>query len=347
MNLTLKNIKSNRSTDAALTQTSWLGNGSENSSDNLTIFFEQKQLSSKEQSIHERALRKAAQFKKAHAELLQAVMDVDAARLFEKFLLNSTFAYCTRILKLSEDVTCTLTRLARISVAVPELKMAIDSQSLSISNARHIASIVTPENKTEWIEKAKNLPQRQLQQAVASAFPQQAAVQEKTKFVSAERIKLEMGLDSKMMDNFRRAQDLVSRKQRSAATLEATLEELLRVYLEKFDPLLKAERAEKRTKKNLKLSVSIRGAEQKSLVEDQSILVRRALKRTSIPASIQHAVNRRDANQCQAQLPDGTRCGSKRWLDYHHRVPVQVGGKNTLENLTTLCSFHHQALHKK
>lgn len=220
-------------------------------------------LNAQEKTIHERALEKARVLKKAHAELLAAVIEVDISRLYVKFQLNSTFSYCTKILGLSEDVTCTLTRLARVSSVVPELKMAIDEGGLNISNARHIAAILTPENKSEWLEKAKILPQKKLQYEVAKSFPQQA-VQERAKFIAADRIKLEMGLNAKMMEDFRRAQDLVSQKLKGAASLEVTMEELLQFFLERNDPLVKAKRAlNKPSPVKAKVSVAIRGAEQK------------------------------------------------------------------------------------
>ncbi|MBI2605974.1 MAG: HNH endonuclease [Deltaproteobacteria bacterium] len=39
------------------------------------------------------------------------------------------------------------------------------------------------------------------------------------------------------------------------------------------------------------------------------------------------------------------RCEQKRWLQVHHIKPVSLGGGNTLENLTTLCSGHHRMRH--
>ena len=39
--------------------------------------------------------------------------------------------------------------------------------------------------------------------------------------------------------------------------------------------------------------------------------------------------------------PDGTR-----FVDVHHLRPRSEGGKNTLENLITLCTAHHRATHR-
>lgn len=286
-----------------------------------------------ERKIHELALTRAATFKKAHAELLETVMAVDQTQLYQKFLLTSTFAYCQTILRLSEDVTCTLTKLARASQKVPELKVAIDEGSISISNARQIATVVTQENKFEWLEKAKALSQKKLQHEIAKTFPSEAIL-EKVKYVSERRMKLEMGLSEEVMTLFKRAQDLISQKTRKAASLEETLHAILADYIEREDPIEKAKRAEQR---KLKSPVARRGATQKITLKPH---------RTPIPADVRHQVNLRDSHRCQARLPNGNICGSQRWLDHHHIHPVAEGGANTLENLLTLCAHHHHQYHK-
>lgn len=310
------------------------------------------QLTQEEIALHEKALEKSLNFKRTYGELLEIIMKIDKSRLFEKFLLTSTFSYCTQVLKLSEDITCTLTKIARVSQKVPELKAAIDEGLISISNAKRIAPIVTAENKREWIEKARVLPQRNLEKEVAKTFPKEA-VQEIVKFVSEERIKLEIGLGEETLKLLRLAQDLISQKSRYAATLEATLSVVIKEFVEKHDPVEQAKRVTKRDqakvkhdlneneqdkiklKQNCKLSVSRRGAGSHVAIH----------KRIAIPAEILHQVNLRDKRQCQAQLPNGTICGSKRWLDYHHKIPVKMGGLNAIENLTTLCSQLHRLFH--
>jgi len=58
-------------------------------------------LNSTEQALYEKALRRAKNFKNAHSDLLETIMEVDETRLYEKFSLTSTFKYCTDILNLS------------------------------------------------------------------------------------------------------------------------------------------------------------------------------------------------------------------------------------------------------
>ena len=65
-----------------------------------------------------------------------------------------------------------------------------------------------------------------------------------------------------------------------------------------------------------------------------------------LTASIRHEVNQRDQGKCQAMMPNGRRCHSTFWVHHHHVQPKSLGGANTLENLTTLCSSHHRMIHQ-
>ncbi|MBT4761274.1 MAG: HNH endonuclease [Bdellovibrionaceae bacterium] len=67
--------------------------------------------------------------------------------------------------------------------------------------------------------------------------------------------------------------------------------------------------------------------------------------RTAIPARIRNQVYLRDQGCCQFLDSNGEKCKERRWLDYHHKVPVSQGGQHTLENLSLLCRGHHRSLH--
>jgi 5-methylcytosine-specific restriction endonuclease McrA len=68
-------------------------------------------------------------------------------------------------------------------------------------------------------------------------------------------------------------------------------------------------------------------------------------KRKSLPAQIKHQVYLSNNGQCSSTDEDGKRCAARRFLDIHHIQPVSQGGSDELENLTLLCSGHHQAIH--
>ncbi|MFO0722995.1 MAG: HNH endonuclease signature motif containing protein [Myxococcota bacterium] len=62
--------------------------------------------------------------------------------------------------------------------------------------------------------------------------------------------------------------------------------------------------------------------------------------RTVTPA-LRKAVRTRDGGRCV--VPG---CTHLRFVDIHHLVPTSLGGPNTLANLVSLCTAHHQRLHE-
>src|SRR5262249_527268 len=69
-------------------------------------------------------------------------------------------------------------------------------------------------------------------------------------------------------------------------------------------------------------------------------------ERTPLTAAQKHAVFKRDQGRCTHVDASGRRCNQDRWLHTHHIVHVSQGGNNEPENLTTLCSFHHDLVHQ-
>ncbi len=123
----------------------------------------------------------------------------------------------------------------------------------------------------------------------------------------------------------RRVCDLEAQKGREpgfAEAIEAGFDE----YLKHHDPVKKAERAQNRSKKE---------PSKKPL----------CALRVRLTAEQKHAVFLRDGGRC-THHDNGVRCTSERWIDVHHIILVSQGGSNDPENLTTLCSFHHDLIHQ-
>ncbi|MGE3759068.1 MAG: HNH endonuclease, partial [Pseudobdellovibrionaceae bacterium] len=127
-------------------------------------------------------------------------------------------------------------------------------------------------------------------------------------------------------------QDLLSQETKRPASLEDALDEMANLYLEKKDPVRKAERAQKR-----------KSAGRQKVVTGRSHS--KSPQRKKLSAETKHALNLRDGRQCTEMGPSGQRCENRRWLDYHHIIPISAGGADELENLVTLCRGHHEARH--
>jgi hypothetical protein len=63
--------------------------------------------------------------------------------------------------------------------------------------------------------------------------------------------------------------------------------------------------------------------------------------RQDIPPALPRAVLRRDERRCRV-----AGCRNATFLDLHHIRPRSEGGSHSADNLVTLCSAHHRALHR-
>ena len=284
--------------------------------------------------LHEKALQIAENYVRAESELIEILQCLDERKAFRELGYPSLYAYGTQALKLSESVTYNLITVARKSREIPKLQDKIRSREISLSNARKIAPVLTRQNQDLWLEAAANLPKRALEKKLAEENPK-LAIAERVTPVSKNRLELKIGITEELHQALLQAQALLCSQSKKSATLEETLEAMTEFYLQKKDPVLKAERAEALIQKS--------GASQ---TEKPKRIPHMVLpNQRYLPAQIRHGVHLRDQGQCTRVDREGNRCSSRRWLDIHHVIPVWRGGPTTLENLVTLCRAHHQMIH--
>jgi 5-methylcytosine-specific restriction endonuclease McrA len=137
--------------------------------------------------------------------------------------------------------------------------------------------------------------------------------------------------------------ELVAQNTAKPCNLEQALEQMAAVFLERKDPVKRAERVTQKKLVAKPKSTSLSNVNPP--VQKATAIAKQS--RSPIPASIRHQVNLRDRGECQGKTPQGTRCGCKQWTEIHHIRPVALGGFNDLENLLTLCSSHHRQVHRK
>jgi 5-methylcytosine-specific restriction endonuclease McrA len=191
--------------------------------------------------LHQEAIQLAQEFTRVESKLVDVIQRIDREKLFRQMGFASLFEYVNKGLKLSESVAYGLITVARKSVEVPELKIAIEQGELSLSQAKRVTSVITNRNAGELIEKAKTLTQKQLEKEVAKINPK-IATPERTRYVNEERVEIRVCVSEAVMKKIKRAQNLESQRTRSACDLEMTLEAIVDLYLEKRDPVKKAQR---------------------------------------------------------------------------------------------------------
>jgi hypothetical protein len=264
---------------------------------------------------------------------LKVLQAIDCSRAYQELGYPSLFQYAVSGLKLSEGSAYNFITVARKAAQIPELQREITEGSLSVSKARKIVPVLTPENQFDWIARAKSLPQRVLEREVARVAPR-TATPEKVTYVTESRFNLNLGVEETLMQGLQRVQDLESQRTHSAVTLVAALQAMVALYLERNDPVLSRERR----------SGTLPGTQPVARqAVNFPVLQRQA--RSPISAATRHRITLRDGARCTQVEPDGNRCAQRRWLDIHHVNPLSEGGTDALENLVTLCSAHHRQRH--
>ena len=206
--------------------------------------------------IHKKALKQAKALNQNIGDLLKTLVEVDEQRVFVKHGYTHLTPYCIKALKIDESIAQTLVRIVNRSHFVPELAKEVIKGNIQISKAKTIASVITPENKDEWLEHAKKKTKAKLEKAVAEA-------------VSDGKKRLVHNYTYEAYENLKRNQDLLSTKSGVFVTEEVTVAWALKENLKNFDPLVKAECSQgRRGKLSIEKQVTLRDEDRCTYVHE-------------------------------------------------------------------------------
>lgn len=276
--------------------------------------------------LHEKARSLAKKYRTLETELLDVLIEVENYKAYLPLGYDSLFSYSENYLRLTRDQSYAFMAIAKKSKEIPELKIAVQENKMTFSNARKLVSVITPENKEIWMEKGKALSQKALEREIAIESPR--VVKEKIRPMSKEEAELRVGLDSEMERDLSRIKALLK-----TASAKEALKAIMEDYLQRHDPVEKAKR-----------QVVARPA---SSPKPISVGARRRIASRYIPKAVFHEVQRRDQGRCQFKGVNGHICGNSFGIQVHHLEPWAFGGKHVPENLMTLCQRHHQYWHDK
>ena len=321
-------------------------------------------LTEQQKSIHESALRLSRRHRELESEIIVVLQLVEDSKLFAIFGKSSLFAYAFEVLGFSESVAYCFISVARKSRAVPELHQAIASGTLTASKASRMVPVLTKENSAQLIEFASQHTSREIDFEVARLNPK-TACRDSFKPVSEDAVQVRGRISRKTDEKRKRVQALQAQRGLDES-IDAILDAAFECYLDRHDPVRKAERALERGKKvgkRLDKSVvRVDGTERPLPPLSQQersglrrppaagvirpVGVEKPPMRKKLTAAENHAVAARDGGRCTHVGLDGKSCNSDRFTQTHHIIPVSQGGTNDVENLTTLCSVHHDLVHQ-
>ncbi len=293
-------------------------------------------------AIHQKTLDCAKRYQRCEAELIDCLQLVKRDSVHLKLGYPSLHVYAVKGLGFTDDQAYHFTRVAMKALEIPEIGQAIAEGTLSVSKARRVLSVITRQNQAEWIDKAIQLPQRELEREVVKVHPK-AMVRDKLRPLAQSLSELHCTIPVEVEALIRRVQDLESRRQGKSVDIAAALRAGLELYLDKNDPLRKAARQRGQTVDNptVKKVVLRQGG------ASNSIVTTRQYSSAKPTSEVTHAVNLRDEARCRYRNTSGERCGNSRFTEIHHIKPRFQGGPHTFGNLITLCSAHHRFLHRQ
>jgi len=109
--------------------------------------------------------------RRALAELIAHLGEVEERRLHLLAAHSSMFDYCVSRLNMSEDEACRRIELARLARRFPALFSLLATGEISLSVALLLKPMLTPNNHVELLNAARGVSMRQTRELLAARFP--------------------------------------------------------------------------------------------------------------------------------------------------------------------------------
>jgi hypothetical protein len=282
--------------------------------------------------------------RKATANLVAALSEMDTRKLYLECGFSSLFGYCTEVLNMGEGEAYRRVRLARMSQECDGVLEALAEGKVSLSVLVELAPVATHANVSELLTLCTRKTKRQVLQLLADrqpepdvkplirALPQPeikpTSPQRQLTPTSARRVKrhaaplgdrrfsVQFTASAQTEALLRKAQALMSHRQPDG-DMDAIFGAALEALCEKL------------------------GKEKHGQTERPQKERAQAKRGRHIPAAIRRAVYQRDGGRC-AWESGGRRCGDRYMLEYDHVRPWASGGEHAVGNLRLLCRAHNQ-----
>jgi len=283
--------------------------------------------------------------------LVAHLAEFDARRLYEGEGFSSLFKYCTTILRLSEDSAYNPIQAARVARRFPVILERLAAGGLSVTTVRLLAPHLTAENHERLLTAADGKGKHDVEHLLATLFPQPdvaptvrripmrtspvaaapataepgpatgqnvspVARRPVVRPLAAERYEVRFTASAETLAKLRTAQDLLG---------HAVPNGDLAQVVDRALTLLVADLERK------KYAATSRPRKSVAASKDDS----------HIPAEVRRGVAARDGARCTFVSRSGRRCGERRFLEFHHIVPLAAGGRATIENIELRCWSHN------
>ena len=295
--------------------------------------------------------RLAGDERRATAQLIASLAELDARRLYLGQGCSSLFTYCTQVLHLSEHAAYGRIEAARAARQFPLILDMLSEGALTLTAIGLLARHLTPQNHVGVLNSARHRRKTEVEEVVARLHPQRDVVTivrklpdirkssaprseqpttsaaaiaspapplakpPEVKPLTPERYEVQFTVSRQTYEKLRRAQDL------------------LRHTVPNGDPAAIFDRA---------LTLLLRQVSRTQLGATDRPRAPGAAGKPSrhVPAAVKRLVWKRDAGRC-AFVGAAGRCVESGFLQFHHVVPFAAGGETIVENLELRCRPHN------
>jgi hypothetical protein len=319
---------------------------------------------SDEQLIAEVKARAASE-RQATAQLIASLAELDARRLYLGAGCASLFAYCTRVLHLSEHAAYGRIEAARAVRRFPSILERLAEGELTLTAICQLAPYLTPENVASVLQDARHRSKREIELLVAAlspkptvpsivrklpgrtapdALPESAAPStEPRACAGASAFAEPPAIGSTSPARVVKPPDvapLTPTQYKVQCTISRDTyeklrraQDLLRHVIPNGDPAAILDRA---------LTLLVADLEKKKIAASAHPRAKRegATRSRHVPAAVKREVWKRDGGQCAFEGTNG-RCGERGFLEFHHVVPYAMGGETATTNLQLRCRGHN------
>src|SRR5712691_8065762 len=311
--------------------------------------------------------RLAGSERAATVALIAHLAELYSRRLHERAGFSSLFTYCMEVLRLSEQEAYDRMKAAKLARRFPAILELLTSRRINLTTVRLLAPHLTRDNCAVLLAETSGKRKRQVQELLASRFPQPVAAPSIRKVParsgapvvgSSARSLAAVGVGptrdgipptvtpaarAPLLPPQTRpvVEPVAPDRYRFAFTAGGEARELfdlgrdlLRHAVPSGDPGEIFTRALKRLVEDLvkhRYAVTSRPGRSDGQAEDSR----------NIPAEVKRAVFLRDRGRCAYVAPDRRRCGERAFVEFHHIRPYAAGGRPTVSNIALRCRAHN------
>jgi hypothetical protein len=321
--------------------------------------------------------RLASAERHATVQLIAALAEIDARRLYLGEGCSSLFTYCTQVLRLSEHAAYGRIEAARAARRFPVLLEQLADGLITLTTVTLLAPLLTADNHLELLEAARRKSKRQVEELVAQWRPQPAVdsfIRKVPPHRRAATEALAAGLEPASAGPAtpvpaadagtavptpgtsapRASQPLAPPVARPALMaplspdlykLQVTLPRETMEKLRRVQDLLRhtIPSGDPASILNRALTLLLGQLERRKVAATDAPRAPRELTPGSrhIPAAVRRAVWARDGGQC-AFVGAAGRCTERGSLEFHHVAPYAAGCDARIETIALRCRAHNQ-----